>query len=68
MELIETYNIEFKNNFKKFRMFVRHCSLNAATLLKKRLQHRFFPVNIAKFLRIPTLKNICERLLLVKQH
>ena len=51
MELIETYNIEFKNNFKKFRMFARHCSLNAATLLKKRLQHRYFPVNIAYFLR-----------------
>ena len=34
-----------------------------ATLLKKRLQHRCFPVKVAKFLRIPILKNICERLL-----
>ena len=25
-------------------------------------QHRFFPVNIVKFLRTPVLKNICERL------
>ena len=27
-------------------------------------QHRCFPVNLAKFLRTPILKNICERLLL----
>ena len=25
-------------------------------------QNRFFPVNVAKFLRTPVLKNICERL------
>ena len=31
---------------------------------KKRLHHRCFPVNIMKFLRIPILKKICERLLL----
>ena len=30
---------------------------------RKGLQHRCFPVNIAKFLT-PILKNICERLLL----
>ena len=34
------------------------------TLLKKRLQYRYFLVNIAKFLRTPILKNISERLLL----
>ena len=33
-------------------------------LNKKRLQHRCFPVNIAKFLRAPNLKYICKRLLL----
>ena len=32
--------------------------------IKKRLQHRCFPINIAKFLRTSILKNICERLLL----
>ena len=32
--------------------------------IKKRLQHRCFPMKFAKFLRIPILKNICERLLL----
>ena len=32
--------------------------------IKKRLHYRFFSVNIAKFLRTPILKNICELLLL----
>ena len=32
---------------------------------KKRLQHWCFPVNIAKVLRTPNFKNICERLLLI---
>ena len=32
--------------------------------IKKRLQRRCFPVNIAKFSRTPVLKSICERLLL----
>ena len=36
----------------------------AATLLKKRLWHGCFPVNIAKFLRTSIWKNNCERLLL----
>ena len=34
------------------------------TLVKKQLQHRFFPVNITKFLKTSILKDICERLLL----
>ena len=33
-------------------------------VFKKRLQHRYFSVNIVKFLRTPFLKNIWERLLL----
>ena len=33
---------------------------------KKRLQHRCFPLNIATFLKTPILKNIRERLSLVK--
>ena len=33
--------------------------------VKKRPPQRFFLVNIAKFLRTPTLKNICERMLLI---
>ena len=36
--------------------------LSACNFIKKRFQHTCFPVNIARFLRRPTLKNICERL------
>ena len=32
--------------------------LQACNFIKKRLQHRCFPVNIAEFTRTPTLKNI----------
>ena len=35
-----------------------------ATLLKKKLWHRCFPVNFAKFLRTPFLQNTSKRLLL----
>ena len=35
--------------------------LQACNFIKKRLQHRDFPVNIAKFLRTPFLQNICQR-------
>ena len=31
--------------------------------IKKRPKHRCFPVNNAKFLRLPILKNICQRVL-----
>ena len=34
------------------------------SFIKKKHQHRCFPVNIAKFLRAPILKNIYEWLLL----
>ena len=37
---------------------------NASNFIKQRLQHRYCPVNIAKFLRTPILKNICKGLLL----
>ena len=52
--------------------FLVQCSnpmigLRPATLLKKRLWYRYFPVNLAKFLRIPFLQNTSERLLLNKQ-
>ena len=35
------------------------------TFLKKRLQHRCFPVNIERFLRTSILNSICEQLLLL---
>ena len=59
-------------NFSKFTgkhlcqslYFNKVSGLRAETLLKKRLWHRCFPVNFAKFLRIPFLKNTSGRLLL----
>ena len=36
-------------------------SLFYATLLKKRLWHRCFPVNVVKFLRTPFLTNVSYR-------
>ena len=52
-----------KNDVKTY--YCCHKNKNHALLfIKKRLQHRFFPVNIAKLLRTPILKNNCERQLL----
>ena len=45
-------------------LFNKVASLEACDLIKKRLQLSCFPLNIAKFLRTPILKNICERMLL----
>ena len=36
----------------------------ACNFIKKKIQIRYFPVNIAKFLRVTIMKNMCERLLL----
>ena len=45
-------------------LFNKIAGLKACNFIKKRLQHRLFPVNIAKFLRTAILKSICELLLL----
>ena len=45
--------------------FNKVSGLRPATLLKKRLWHRYFPVNFVKFLRISFLRNTSGRLLLV---
>ena len=58
-------------NFTKFTathlcqslFFNKVAGLSSATLLKKRLWHRCFPVNFAKFLRICFLQNSSGRLL-----
>ena len=44
--------------------FNKSAGLQACNFIEKRLHHRCFPVNIAKFLRTPILKNVCKRLLL----
>ena len=46
-------------------LFNKVGGLRPATLLKQSLWFRCFPMNFAKLLRTPILKNICERLLLV---
>ena len=59
-------------NFTKFigkhlyqsLFFNKVSDLRPATLLKKRLWHRCFPVNLAKFLRKPFLQDTSGRLLL----
>ena len=50
-------------------LFVKVVSLQASNVMKKRLRHRCFSMNIVKFLRIPALKNTYEQLLLtILQH
>ena len=52
-------------NFTIFESFFNKVpSLHVCNFLKKRLQHKCFPVTIAKFLGAPILKNIWEQLLL----
>ena len=59
-------------NFAKFTgkhvcqslFFNKNAGLRPATLLKKRLWHRYFPVNFAKFLRTSFSQNTSGRLLL----
>ena len=46
-------------------LFNKVAGLHACNFIKKRHENRYFPVNIAKFFRTPTLKNICEWLLLI---
>ena len=43
-------------------LYNKTAGLQDCDLIKKKLQHRCFHVNIAKFLSAPILKNICERL------
>ena len=55
-KLLKNFAILKRNNcdgvsFKKSR---------SCNFTKKRLQHRCFPVNIAIFLKLPILKNICK--------
>ena len=45
--------------------FSKVTGLRSATLLKKRLWHKFFPVNFVKFVRTPFLQNTSARLLLI---
>ena len=53
-----------KNTCVGVSFFNKVVGLKACNFIKKRLQHRCFPVIIANFLRTAFLKNNCERLLL----
>ena len=44
-------------------LFQKVAGLKACIFIKKKPQYRCFPVNIAKFLRLPISKIICDRLL-----
>ena len=50
-----------ENTCARVSFFNKVGSLWLATLLKKRLWHRCFPVNFAKFLRKPFLQNTSGR-------
>ena len=45
-------------------LFNKVAGLQSCNFVKKRLQHRSFPVNIVEFLTTPVLKNSRERLFL----
>ena len=50
--------VKFTGNHRRQRFFFNKvASLSPATLSKKRLWHRCFPVNFTKFLRAPFLQN-----------
>ena len=51
-----------KNAGPQESLFNKVTGPQACNFMKKRLQHRCFPVKFTKFLRAPILKSICERL------
>ena len=59
---------KFRNIYRRTPVFEplfnKVVGLRASSFIKKRLQHRYFAVNISKCLRTPILKNTWERLLL----
>ena len=67
---LDTYQKKFwyvqavAGGFRQSPFFNKIAGLRPATLLKKRLWHKCFPVNFAKFLRTPFLQNTSWRLVL----
>ena len=54
---------KFTKKHLRWGLFLnKNAGLQSWNFTKKRLQHRYFPMNIAKFLRTPVLENICKRL------
>ena len=60
----------FKKMFRKYGSIYRKTSMlesffnNVLVSIKKRLRHRCFLLNIAKFLRTPILKNVLKKKML----
>ena len=67
---IKTLLLRFYNILRKIlvfeSLFNEVAGLQACNFIKKKLQHRCFPVNIAKFLRIPILRNSWKQLFLTR--
>ena len=59
---IKNFAIFIEKHLRWSLFLNKNVGFQSWNFIKKRLQHRFFPVNIAKFLRTPVLENICERL------
>ena len=59
--------ISHKKNLCWSLFLIKLQAFKPALVLKKRLQHKCFPVNIVKFLRTLILKYIFERLLLYSE-
>ena len=53
----------FEGELKCWSVFFNeNASIQSCNFIKRRLQHRCFPMNIATFFRTPVLKKICEQL------
>ena len=64
---LTVFATQWANRNQAFSIFEHVSSGLSISFIKKRLQHRCFPVNTAKFLRTSIFQNICEPLFL-KSH
>ena len=60
--VLKDFAIFTKKHLRWILFLNKNAGLQSWNFIKKRLQHRCFPVNIAKFLRTFVLKSACERL------
>ena len=59
---IKNFAIFIEKHLRWSLFLNKNVGFQSWNFIKKRLQHRFFPVTIAKLLRTSVLENICERL------
>ena len=60
--VLKDFAIFTKKHLRWILFLNKNAGLQSWNFIKKRLQHRCFPVNVAKFLRTSVLKSTCERL------